>query len=438
MIMKNVLVVEDTHFFASIIKTKLEKELGLKVHIAADMKAAMAYADRACDDYIALLDLNLPDAPKGEIVPYFTERKIPSIVFTGTYDEEKRQHILNNGAIDYIVKDSPASFDYLISLVGRLIKNMRTKVMVVDDSRVSRHFIGDILRRFQLTVVEAKNGNEAIEILKQEGENLKLIITDYAMPEMDGFELIKRIRGKYNKDTIAIIGLSASDEKGITAKFIKNGANDFLKKPFETEEFLVRIQQNLDQLDNIEELRNAATKDFLTGLYNRRYFFENAQVTLDHAIKKNLPISAIMFDIDKFKDVNDTYGHEGGDIVLKHFAKLLSKHLVDSDLLARLGGEEFALITTDGSLDELKRRTAKLLKLISTSKIKLPQKVISITSSIGISMLKQERIDDMLIAADDMLYKAKEEGRNRGYILYDDYDEPACVLNEAPVKAKAS
>lgn len=414
--MKKVLVVEDTSFFASIIKTKLETALGLDVTVARDMKQAMEFADTVKDDYLALLDLNLPDAPNGEIVPYFTQQKIPSIVFTGTYNEQKRDQILSSGAIDYIVKDNPASFDYLISLVQRVIKNQHIKVMVVDDSRVSRHLIGDICRRFQLSVVEAANGKEALKLIKEHGLDIRLIITDYSMPEMDGFELIRQLRGKYTKNQMAIIGLSASSQKGITSKFIKNGANDFLQKPFETEEFLVRVQQNLDQLDHVEELEFAATRDFLTGLYNRRYFFMNAIETVTQCHKKKKPLTAIMFDIDKFKSVNDTYGHDAGDIVLKAFAAHLQEHITENDLLARLGGEEFAILSLDNDLKLLEKRLKKMLQSIANATIDIPEYQLKITTSIGISCIQSGSIDQMLNDADEMLYLAKENGRNRAYI----------------------
>jgi diguanylate cyclase (GGDEF)-like protein len=426
--MEKVLVVEDTQFFASIIRQRLESELNLDVTCVYSMAEAVKYAENTDDDYLALLDLTLPDSLDGEVVNYFTERKVPSIVFTGSYDEKMRDKILQLGAIDYVLKDSPASFDYLLDVVSRVVKNTDLTALVVDNSSASRHYIGDILRRFQLNVIEACNGKEALKIIREKGDDIRLVITDYHMPYLDGIDLIKGIRKDFTKGKMAILGLSSSDKKGMSAHFIKAGANDFIHKPFEIEEFLVRIQQNLDYLDYTENLRNAATKDFLTGLYNRRYFYETAPKLIKGTYRRSGECVVVMLDIDKFKIVNDTHGHDAGDKVLKVLAKTLNDHCRDSDLLARLGGEEFGILMTDTQASKLKPRLEKILQSIQSCKIDIGGKFINVTISLGATVSKDKDIEELLNKADDLLYQAKEGGRNRGVTQFDSHTNQEVIL----------
>jgi len=150
----------------------------------------LGYLGQPHDIFLSLLDLNLPDAPDGEIVDFVVEQKIPAVVFSASYTEDIRDRVLSQNVLDYVVKDSPASLDYITNLIRRVHRNRNISALVVDDARTARKYVADLLRLYQFNVLEAADGVEALEIIKS-NNNIKLVITDYNMPNMDGFKLIK-------------------------------------------------------------------------------------------------------------------------------------------------------------------------------------------------------------------------------------------------------
>jgi diguanylate cyclase (GGDEF)-like protein len=261
-------------------------------------------------------------------------------------------------------------------------------------------------------VLEATNGKMGLEVLKDHPD-IKLIITDYNMPVMDGFGLVSQVRKRYNKDQIAIIGLSSEGGKLLSAKFLKLGANDFLPKPFASEEFYARVTQNIEMLELIEELKNIAIRDPLTRLYNRRYCFDAGRKLFEECRSRNAPLCVVLIDIDFFKRINDTFGHDAGDEALKHLAGILQNAAGKSYTVSRLGGEEFCMLS--GGLD---RESAEvffenLRSMIEETQIEYKGKNISFTISTGISTGLLASLEDMINCADEMLYRAKREGRNR-------------------------
>lgn len=229
---RRLLLVEDSVSFGYLVKTKLENKTDLDIILAgslADAKRAVEIYNG--DFFLGLLDLNLPDASGEEVFSLAKTHNIPSLVFSGSFSEDLRTKLFAAGAIDYIGKDSPHSVEYMISMIERLLANESTGAMIVDDSTSARMQIGSMLRQYRFDVHEAHDGVEAMEILEKV-PNIRLVITDYNMPNMDGHELTKRIRQKFAPDRVAVIGLSAQGTTTVTAKFLKAGANDFLSKPF--------------------------------------------------------------------------------------------------------------------------------------------------------------------------------------------------------------
>jgi diguanylate cyclase (GGDEF)-like protein len=244
--------------------------------------------------------------------------------------------------------------------------------------------------------------------------DIRLVITDFNMPIMDGFELTKKIRNLYNKQEIAIIGMSAYGNNLLSARFLKIGGSDFINKPFLEEEFFCRVNQNMELLEYIRDLRFVATRDFLTGLFNRRHFFDVGEKLFSRAYRSEKPIAVALIDIDFFKQVNDSHGHNIGDVVLVKIAELLTSSLRASDLVARFGGEEFGFLLPNVSADDAFSIFEKLRDSIAKTPIQLPDSTtLKITVSIGVCTTPEENLETALIKADKLLYQAKKSGRNR-------------------------
>ena len=413
--MEKVLIVEDSKVFARILIRKIEDELFFDTCWASNFEEARYLLDDNPDNntfFVALLDLHLPDAADGRIVDYVISKGIPSIVFTGDVENEVRDRIWAKKVVDYVSKESPDSLDYLTSLVRRISRNKFIHILVVDDSSTVRNHLVRLLTAHEFIVHEAADGDCALSVLERHPE-IKVIITDYFMPGQDGVELTRRIRRQHRKDELAVIGISAYGNSILSARFIKNGANDFLNKPFSSEEFYCRVTQNLEMLEYIQKLRETSIRDPLTGLYNRRHFFEAAQTFHCRLCRGEEPMTLAMIDIDHFKKVNDTHGHAVGDEVLKHVAQGLTNRFRGDDVVARLGGEEFCVLARGLAGQHALDVFNDLRNSIERSKAKSGRTTVGVTISIGICDRPMGSVDAMLAAADAALYKAKRSGRNR-------------------------
>ncbi len=410
--MAKILVVEDAKFFLSILTSKLTLA-GFEVVSAGTMAdAARRITENAGTIFLAVLDLHLPDSPNGEVVDLAIERGLPVVVYTGNFSEDVRDRVLSKKVIDYVVKEDPSSLDYLVNLLGRLLRNRALKALVVDDASTARKYTADLLRQYQFQVLEAADGFDALEVIKREGD-VRLVISDYHMPRMDGFQLIKTIRKTYGRDRIAIIGVSSAGSSTLSARFIKSGANDFLNKPYLREEFFCRVQMNVDVLEQVTALKAAATVDYLTGVGNRRSFFTGVAPLFAAARRGQAPLAVGLIDVDSFKEINDRHGHDTGDVVLAGLARLLAGHVRDTDILARFGGEEFCIAAFNLPASHATAYFERLRQLVGDSPITTPAGTFTVTISIGVCTGLRDTVDQMITVADGELYTAKRAGRNR-------------------------
>ncbi|GAB0110248.1 diguanylate cyclase domain-containing protein [Pseudoalteromonas distincta] len=404
--MQRVLVVEDS----KVVQQVLRHLTALYLDVVVDFAWSLAECEAFIEKYnysLALVDLTLPDAPNGEVAKYTLAKKIPSIVLTSKIDEYKRQQMLELGVVDYVIKDNRDSYHYAIKLVAQLLRNQGCKALIADDSVLSRTLMKQMLEKQLFNVTDAHDGQQALEILKS-NPDIKLLMTDYAMPTMDGFELVKAVRNFRGRDDLAIIGLSGAGKHGLSAKFIKYGANDFLTKPFMNEEFHCRVLQTMEQLSLIASIKESAFRDHLTGLYNRRYFYQYAEKLLKNKNKEN---TLALVDIDFFKNINDTFGHEGGDQALKQVGSLI-RSTFSNFTVSRVGGEEFAIILPEIELARGREYFEAFRKKMENYDFSISDRPFRITMSIGLAEFQNTSLTEAMRSADKALYKAKSQGRN--------------------------
>ncbi|MBF0318465.1 MAG: diguanylate cyclase [Nitrospirae bacterium] len=409
--MDKILVVEDSKSLANLLKEEIEKKIQTEVVVA--MTYAEAIKAVESDGFsFAILDYHLPDANDGEAIDLVLSKNIPSIVFTSELNDDIRDKIWSKRVVDYVLKEDSRSIDYIVYMIKRIKANASVKVLVVDDSSSYRIQLSSLLRIHQYKVYEASNGLEAMSIMEKVPD-IKLILTDIHMPEMDGYKLLKKVRAGFDKEALAIIGISSYGDRVLSAKFIKLGANDFIKKPFLSEELYCRVTQNIEMLTIIHENKEASNRDYLTGLYNRRYFFDVGRKLLSGVKRGNSYSAVAMLDIDHFKRINDTYGHDVGDMVIRMIAGVLKDRFRESDIVARFGGEEFCVLVTNIKRNAVYGVFNELRAFIEGMEITAASLKIRITVSIGVCDDSMNCIEDMIKKADVMLYAAKNGGRNK-------------------------
>lgn len=410
---ERILIVEDSTFFASVVSKKLTEGTDFAVDRVGTFKEAREYLDANKQGlFAALLDLHLPDSERGEVVDFFVANGIPSIIFTGEFNERVRDVIMSKNVVDYVLKEGPDSLNEIIVALDRLRRNRSIRVLVVDDSLSARNLIAGLLRTHQYQVDEAEDGETALAMLRQH-PTIRLMVTDFTMPGMDGVELIKTVRATHPRERLAIIGLSAEANPLISARFIKSGANDFLRKPFLVEEFHCRVRQNMELLEHMATIRDMANKDYLTGLHNRRHFFQRARTMHKEAVQRQFPLQAVLIDIDHFKKINDTFGHDAGDQVLRDLARRMMDKFGRIGLVSRYGGEEFALLLPGLPLAQTQKSLAAFLHDVESNPTETNAGQVTYTISAGLTGEIGTSLEGMLKRADEMLYQSKEAGRNR-------------------------
>ncbi len=401
--------------FGRLTKARIEAEFDLPVFWVKTLKEAVTLLDMPKSNFsMALLDFNLPDAPHGEVIDEVIKRGISTLVFTSNMSDEVREQVWEKKVADYILKDDPNSLEYIISAMKRLEQNSDSLILVVDDSSTYRNIIAELLYIHKYRVITARNGESALQIIDKHPE-IQLVITDFNMPGMNGCLLCQHIRKQYKFDDLAIIGISSENDKSIGARFIKSGANDFIiKHSFIVEEFYCRIHQCLDNIHLIQQTKEAAIKDFLTGLYNRRYFFHAGAMLISSGKRDQIKLACAMIDIDFFKKVNDTHGHDVGDIVICKVADLIQARMRTTDIVARIGGEEFCVLAVNMGNKDAESIFQELRQTIADTIITFNNKEdsLQVSVSIGVCTTAEERLEDMVKKADELLYLAKNNGRN--------------------------
>jgi len=291
------------------------------------------------------------------------------------------------------------------------------KVLIAEDNPVTRRLLETFLKKWGYDVVQAINGREAWKILnKPEAPNL--VISDWIMPDMDGLELCRHIREMEKDDYVYYIMLTAKGRKKDVIEGLEAGADDFLTKPFDREElkYRVKIGERIIELES--RILRLASTDSLTGVLNRRAFMERTEQEIHKSSRENSPISLIMADIDHFKGVNDRYGHQAGDMVLKGFTEQLSKYIRKYDFVGRYGGEEFVVCLRGAESSHSRSVAERMREQVEKMRNHLPDKSrkIRITASFGVSFYRKgedESLDSFINRADEAMYRAKQEGRNR-------------------------
>jgi two-component system cell cycle response regulator len=294
-------------------------------------------------------------------------------------------------------------------------------ILLAEDSPIYGQLISTHLKEWGFHCVCVKDGKEAWKLLMKK-DTPRLTILDWVLPEIDGIDLCRRVRGRPEgyPYTYTIL-LTAKNRQQEMLEAMEAGADDFLAKPFDPLELkarllvgqrIVELQQKLVSANNA--LQFVASHDFLTGAWNRAEIVAFMRRELARAHRDATPLGIILVDVDHFKKVNDEFGHETGDIVLKEITKRLSTSLRDYDGIGRYGGEEFLLIIPGCDLPTTTRRANQIREVIASSPITISRGQLKVTVSMGATIAESSANPEFLLRhADAALYEAKHNGRNR-------------------------
>jgi len=293
-------------------------------------------------------------------------------------------------------------------------KNTALTVMVIEDHPDQRDLLAIVLQREGYKVITAANGIEALE--KLTAEKVQIALSDIMMPKMDGFELIKRIRGNPALKNIYLILITARIQEGDRVRGLDLGADDYITKPFSFSELLARIRVGSRVVQYQQHLEYQTQVDSLTGLFNRRAFENKVGEEFERSKRYHSPLSLLILDIDNFKIINDTYGHHGGDAALVKISETFREKTRQSDFPARYGGEEFVLLLPETDQENAVQAATKIHGAIRSSAFGTTARPFRLTVSIGVSSTSVKFYSDwreLLRDADHALYIAKGSGKDR-------------------------
>ena len=307
-------------------------------------------------------------------------------------------------------------------------RDVPARILIVDDHEDNIELLRARLAARGYAIESAMDGEQAIAAVAKSPPDL--ILLDVMMPRIDGFEVVRRLKADKSLPFIPIILQTALDSTEHKVEGLDAGADDYITKPINFAELearvksMLRIKRLQDALEERERelsevnarLLKMAQTDALTGLDNRRYLEERLEEMFGHSRRLKEPLAVVMCDLDRFKSVNDTYGHQVGDVVLKQFARILKKEAREIDRVGRYGGEEFMLLLPGTVLDAAVTFAERVRKAVEAHTFTFDGGTLQRTMSCGVAAWPHPRIDDcdtLVKAADDALYVAKETGRNR-------------------------
>lgn len=300
--------------------------------------------------------------------------------------------------------------------------NPAKRVLIADDDPVSRLVLKNFLTKCGYEICTAADGNEALRMLESE-DAPRLAILDWMMPGAEGVQICQKIREQKDRPYVYVLLLTARNGKQDLLRGLELGADDYLTKPFDSQELHARLrvgERTLNLQDDLlsaqEQLLFRATHDPLTGIPNRRMVVEALGAELNRQRRNKGTFGVVMVDIDHFKAVNDTRGHPCGDEVLQTVAGRISKCLREYDTVGRYGGEEFLIVTPGCDSSRAMNLAERIRTVISSDPIVVSSGEVPLTASFGVAVgdaREGDTVEMLLTRADEALYLAKNRGRNR-------------------------
>lgn len=321
----------------------------------------------------------------------------------------------------------------------------RLQVLLADDSSASRMVIRRLLVSCGYEVVEVDNGTAALEALRTAG-GPRLAILDWQMPGLSGVEVCTQIRAQSEHAYVYMLLITAREDRKSLFEGLAAGADDFLVKPFDTEELTYRLRTGVRIIELEDRLRKAqarleyeATHDGLTGILNRSAVVQSLHRELDRGQRTGRNTAVLMADVDHFKRINDVYGHSTGDGVLRAVAEIIQRSVRPYDSVGRYGGEEFLIVLPETSPIDVETIAERVRSAAAATPVCINGKNVFVTLSIGIDTSGPECTSDaegMISAADMAMYQAKHAGRNRVHRRV--FNRPALRPSEVPALTAAA
>ncbi len=370
--------------------------------------------DRLLEKYpgeivLAIVDTRLPDAPQGEVLELLTDAKIPTIAISPEVTDEVASRLVDKHIIDCVLKRGEDELDIVTDIVERTLLNHKRKILLYSHSDFNRRKIRQMLDIHRYTVYDVRSEREARRKLHNEPD-IALVLLDQSVIEEKELTLISSLRQHYRKEELAIAAVCDQRDTQRNARLLRAGLNDVFCQPHQADEFYYRVRHCVESVERVREIKFSATRDRLTGLYNRDYLFDVGAISFGTAQRGDTPISLAMIEIDGFDELVLEHGHRSADAMLANIAPVIQRELRNNDIIARYHTATFACVASNVGDHNAIMVFERLRQRIAGSEILAGTQTLRVTASIGVCTQLYGSLGEMIGAAQQSLAEASKTG----------------------------
>ncbi len=407
-----VLIAEQEQAVRDALVDRVEKTLGVTADAVNTATAVRKLVEQHAGEYVlAVVDTRLPDAPNGEVLDTLTQHSIPTIAISSKVTEEIADRLLDKHIIECVLKRSDDDIELIADTVQQTLCNPQRKILYFSTNDFDRKKIRSLLDIHRYTIIDVRN---KADIRRQLNDNrdISLILMDQSTLQSNAIDTVSELREHYRREDLAIAAVCGQDDQQLGAKLLRAGANDVIREPMAADEFYYRIKHCVESVERVREIKYSATRDVLTGAYNRDYLFDMGEKLYASAKRGDIKLTMAMIEIDNFEQITTRHGSETSNAVLETLAPLLNDELRKNDILARYDSAKFICLANNVGNHNAIMVFERIRQLVNKSQIAYPSGTLSVSCSIGATTSLDKSFLDMISNAQQSLLSAKEAGKN--------------------------
>ena len=407
-----VLVAQQEQAARDLLVERVNESLGVQADAVNTASAVRKLVETHAGEFVlAVVDTRLPDAPNGEVLETLTNHQIPTIVLSSQINDAVVERLQDKHIIDCILKRSDEDITVIADIVQRTLLNHRRKIIFYSNNDFNRKNIRQLLDIHRYTVIDVRTKADVRRQLENH-QDTSLVLLDHAAIESDELSLINSLRQQYRREDLSVAVVCDTLNTSSSARMLRAGANDVILKQHQTDEFYYRIQQCVESIERVREIKYSATRDPLTGIYNRDYLFDVGEKMYASAQRGDIKLSLAMIEIDEFDAITVEHGVDVSNEVMRTIAPILQAELRKNDVLARYKAGTFVCLASNvgnhNAIMVFERIRAKIAKTV----IEHGPHVVNISGSIGASTYPDETFRMMIGNAQSALDQATTQGGN--------------------------
>ena len=407
-----VLIAEQEQAVRDALVDRVEKSLGVTADTVNTAAAVRKLMEKHAGEYVlAVVDTRLPDAPNGEVLDALTANSITTIAIASKVTEEIADRLLNKHIIDCVLKRTDEDTELLADIVQQTLCNPQRKILYFSTDDFNRKKIRQLLDIHRYTIIDVRNKADIRRQLS-EHRDISLVIMDQSTLQFNAIDTISDLRQLYRREDLAIAAVCDHEDQQLGAKLLRAGANDVMRQPMPTDEFYYRVKQCVESVERVREIKYTATRDLLTGVYNRDYLFDVGEKLYASAQRGDIKLTLAMIDIDNFEDLTTQHSPKASNTVLETLAPLLSAELRQNDVLARYDASTFVCLISNVGEHNAIMVCERIRQLVNKSQIEYQETTFSVSCSIGATTDPDSSLLKMIGNAHQSLQEAINKGRN--------------------------